>query len=477
VSIASHANVAIPTRKHSLLYRLVPATLEAAQEATVEETQATHEATQATHEATQATYEATQATHEAPHEASQATHGSLARTFSWVKDSETSLTIQTSKLTDEPADKSHNDLLTRGSSLFRRVLHLDSASSSPASTPPSSPKLGHERKSSLERLREFRNNVFEGQAVPWTTVATVPDANEPTVATEPEVAVKYTKTSVLGKGSNGTVRLAKRSDPTAPGPHHVAVKQFRAKTRHETTKEYMKRVIAEFCIASAMRHFHIVETFDLVNDGGTWCCVMEYMAGGDLYSYIVDGHLTPEQVLCQFGQLATGVAYLHAHGVAHRDLKPENVLVDASGRVVKITDFGVATVVRSPGALVASCVTGAVGSEPYIAPEGWLKRPYDATNADVWSTGVLLYTMLYQCIPWNRAARTDSLYAKFLETGCRYHAIRNIPSRTVRRCLAAMLTPEPAARSSAVDVRDAWTAKFDMCGLGKMCKHHESVVA
>jgi serine/threonine protein kinase len=77
---------------------------------------------------------------------------------------------------------------------------------------------------------------------------------------------------VLGAGAGGSVRLMKRaSDGTT-----FAVKEFRARGEHETQREYAKKVNAEFTIGSILSHQNIVETLDIVNEGGRYFEVMEY---------------------------------------------------------------------------------------------------------------------------------------------------------------------------------------------------------
>jgi len=77
---------------------------------------------------------------------------------------------------------------------------------------------------------------------------------------------------VLGAGAGGSVRLMKRaSDGTT-----FAVKEFRARAEHETQREYAKKVNAEFTIGSILSHQNIVETLDIVNEGGRYFEVMEY---------------------------------------------------------------------------------------------------------------------------------------------------------------------------------------------------------
>lgn len=91
-----------------------------------------------------------------------------------------------------------------------------------------------------------------------------------------------------------------------------------------------------------------------------------------------------------FQQLLVGVEYLHAQGITHRDIKPENLLIDEGG-VLKITDFGMATVFRLRG--VERLLDKRCGTLPYIPPEV-ITPPYHAQPADLWSCGIVLVAML-----------------------------------------------------------------------------------
>ena len=94
---------------------------------------------------------------------------------------------------------------------------------------------------------------------------------------------------------------------------------------------------------------------------------MEWCGGGDLFSIIKLGHMTPLEQNCCFKQLVRGVAYMHSMGIAHRDIKPENLLLNEEGQL-KITDFGVSeSIIKENGGL-KKC-HGMCGSEPYMAPE------------------------------------------------------------------------------------------------------------
>ncbi|KAF7340305.1 Pkinase-domain-containing protein [Mycena venus] len=197
------------------------------------------------------------------------------------------------------------------------------------------------------------------------------------------------------------------------GDKMYAVKEFRKRRKTETEKEYVKKLTAEFCISSTLHHVNIVETVDLVQDEqGRWCEVMEFCPGGDLYAAIKKGGMSPSEVECCFKQILSGVGYLHSQGVAHRDIKPENLFFDTTGHL-KIGDYGASTVYRLPWEATIHMSTGLCGSEPYIAPEQFLGKPYDARLVDIWACGIVYYCLHFQELPWRAAQSSDQLYAAY----------------------------------------------------------------
>ncbi|KAJ7716235.1 Pkinase-domain-containing protein [Mycena maculata] len=216
----------------------------------------------------------------------------------------------------------------------------------------------------------------------------------------------------IGKGATSVVRLAHKWD-RSEGEKMYAVKEFRKRRRTETEKEYVKKLTAEFCISSTLHHINVVETVDLVQDEqGRWCEVMEFCPGGDLYAAIKKGGMSPSEVECCFKQILSGVGYLHSQGVAHRDIKPENLFFDTVGHL-KIGDYGASTVYRLPWEATIHMSTGLCGSEPYIAPEQFLGKPYDARLVDIWACGIVYYCLHFQELPWRAAQQSDQLYAAY----------------------------------------------------------------
>ena len=157
------------------------------------------------------------------------------------------------------------------------------------------------------------------------------------------LVTKYGKFGkVLGAGAGGSVRIMKR----AADNKTFAVKQFRDRHTYESEREYNKKVTAEFCIGSTLHHGNIIETLDIIHEGGKWFEVMEY-APYDLFAIVMTGKMVKEEVNCCFLQIVAGVSFLHSMGLAHRDLKLDNVVVNKDG-IMKLIDFGSASVFKYP---------------------------------------------------------------------------------------------------------------------------------
>lgn len=141
------------------------------------------------------------------------------------------------------------------------------------------------------------------------------------------------------------------------------------------------------------QHPSIISLRDMFQDQGKVYLVFELMKGGELLDKILRQKFFSEREARSVMEKVTNVVkYLHQNGVVHRDLKPSNILyADDSGNpdTIRICDFGFAKQLRADnGMLMTPCYTA-----NYVAPEVLKKQGYDAA-CDVWSLGVLLFTML-----------------------------------------------------------------------------------
>ncbi|KAI8966217.1 serine/threonine-protein kinase hal4 [Daldinia sp. FL1419] len=282
---------------------------------------------------------------------------------------------------------------------------------------------------------------------------------------------KYGKCQeVVGRGAFGIVRISHKKMEN--GEKLFAVKEFRRRPE-ETEKKYSKRLTAEFCISSSLRHPNVIHTLDLLKDQkGDYCEVMEYCSGGDLYTLVLAaGKLEVVEADCYFKQMMRGVEYLHEMGVAHRDLKPENLLLTSHG-ALKITDFGNGECFRMAWENDAHMVSGLCGSAPYIAPEEYIDKEFDARAVDVWACGVIYMAMRTGRHLWRVAKKDeDEFYERYLE-GRRdeegYGPIESLHRARCRNVIYSILDPNPARRITASQVlKSEWGREIKLCKAGE----------
>ncbi|XP_029541321.2 ribosomal protein S6 kinase alpha-2 isoform X2 [Oncorhynchus nerka] len=207
------------------------------------------------------------------------------------------------------------------------------------------------------------------------------------------------------------------------------------------------------------QHPNIITLKDVYDDGRYAYLVMELMRGGELLDRILYQKCFSEReasaLLCT---ITKTVEYLHSQGVVHRDLKPSNLLyVDETGdpESIRICDFGFAKQLRAEnGLLMTPCYTA-----NFVAPEVLKKQGYDAA-CDIWSLGILLYTMLAGFTPFANGpddtpeeilARIGS--GKYALTGGNWDTV----SDAAKDIVTKMLHVDPHQRLTAPQVlRHQW---------------------
>ncbi|XP_046676934.1 ribosomal protein S6 kinase alpha-5-like isoform X2 [Homalodisca vitripennis] len=154
-------------------------------------------------------------------------------------------------------------------------------------------------------------------------------------------------------------------------------------------------------------HPNIVNLHEVFYDEVHTYIVLELLQGGELLERIrCKDRFTETEASRIMKQLVCAVSFMHARGVVHRDLKPENMLfADKSpNSTIKIVDFGFAQQKKEGDSLHTPCFT-----LHYAAPEVLSQAGdgYDE-NCDVWSLGVILYTMLSGRAPFHARSRDES---------------------------------------------------------------------
>ena len=151
-------------------------------------------------------------------------------------------------------------------------------------------------------------------------------------------------------------------------------------------------LIREVEIMYKIHHPNIVKLFGHFEDNIYCYLVVEYIEGGELFSYMPKegkSKLSTQQIASIIRDVISAIYYLHHMNphIIHRDIKPENILID-SNKKAKLADFGWSTYIK-PGDIRNSVC----GTPIYMAPE-MIKRTGHNEKADIWCVGVLLFELL-----------------------------------------------------------------------------------
>ncbi|XP_028933450.1 testis-specific serine/threonine-protein kinase 4 [Ornithorhynchus anatinus] len=211
---------------------------------------------------------------------------------------------------------------------------------------------------------------------------------------------------VIGHGSYGTVYEAFYTKQKIT----VAIKIINKK---KASEDYLTKFLPrEIQVVKVLRHKYLINFYQAIETTSRVYIILELAPGGDVLEWIQRSGACSEPLAGKwFSQLALGIAYLHSKGIVHRDLKLENLLLDKRENV-KISDFGFAKMVipanqpvRSPSYRLMSCFGHLsqtyCGSFAYACPEILLGLPYNPFLSDIWSMGVILYTLVVAHLPFD----------------------------------------------------------------------------
>uniref|UniRef100_A0A673A8L2 MAP/microtubule affinity-regulating kinase 3 n=1 Tax=Sphaeramia orbicularis TaxID=375764 RepID=A0A673A8L2_9TELE len=199
----------------------------------------------------------------------------------------------------------------------------------------------------------------------------------------------YRLLKTIGKGNFAKVKLARH---ILTG-REVAIKII-DKTQLNPTS--LQKLFREVRIMKGLNHPNIVQLFEVIETDKTLYLIMEYASGGEVFDYLVShGRMKEVEARAKFRQIVSAVHYCHTKNIVHRDLKAENLLLDADANI-KIADFGFSNEFTLGNKLDTFC-----GSPPYAAPELFQGKKYDGPEVDVWSLGVILYTLVSGSLPFD----------------------------------------------------------------------------
>nr|XP_033505741.1 PAS domain-containing serine/threonine-protein kinase isoform X1 [Epinephelus lanceolatus]XP_033505742.1 PAS domain-containing serine/threonine-protein kinase isoform X1 [Epinephelus lanceolatus] len=156
------------------------------------------------------------------------------------------------------------------------------------------------------------------------------------------------------------------------------------------------RVSQEIAILTRVQHHNIVKVLEVFENGTYFQMVMEKHGDGlDLFEFIdMQPRLDEPLASYIFRQLVAAVFYLRTKNILHRDIKDENIIIDKCFHI-RLIDFGSAAMMAPRKLFYNFC-----GTLEYCSPEVLQGNPYEGPELEMWSLGVLLYTLLFSENPF-----------------------------------------------------------------------------
>ncbi|EAT84817.2 hypothetical protein SNOG_07351 [Parastagonospora nodorum SN15] len=271
----------------------------------------------------------------------------------------------------------------------------------------------------------------------------------------------------IGRGGCSRVRLVRHTGTGQYGAAKIISKATAEKVRALSLANLIKsaeqdvttgKVIPfglerEICIMKLLDHPNIVRLYDIWENRNELYLIMEYVEGGELFSFIHEQEgLIEIHAVHIFRQIIAALIYCHRINIHHRDLKPENILLDRDTMTVKLVDFGMAALQPVGKKLTTPC-----GSPHYAAPEVIKTTSYDGAKADVWSCGVILFVLLTGTPPFNYSGEDRHLGALFRDIQAAKYVMPDNISPEAQDLIRRILVADPKRR---IGLDDIWNHPF-----------------
>ncbi|XP_028404543.1 mitogen-activated protein kinase kinase kinase 1-like isoform X3 [Dendronephthya gigantea] len=273
------------------------------------------------------------------------------------------------------------------------------------------------------------------------------DSNDKHVYLE---GVHWTKTELLGTGAFSSCYAARdKSRGTL-----MAVKQVSfCRNSSDEQQKVTDTIMEEISIMSKVQHPNLTTCLGVTRHAGHFNIFLEWMAGGSLAKLLsTHGPLEEKVAVSYTQQITRGVAYLHEHHVIHRDIKGANILLDSTGHVVKVADFGAVARLKTEKTFSGEFQGQLLGTIAFMAPEVLRGESY-GRKCDVWSIGCVVIEMMTGKPPWNANQHSNHL-ALIFKIACS-RGPPDIPDGVnpgFRDLILRCLDTNPQERSAAVEL-------------------------
>lgn len=251
---------------------------------------------------------------------------------------------------------------------------------------------------------------------------------------------KYLRGKFLGKGG-----FAKVYEFTNLETKRLSAAKVIAKT--SLTKSRAKqKLMSEIKIHRSLHHNNIVGFEHFFEDAENVYILLELCHNQSLNELLRRRKRLHElEAQCYVNQICAAVKYLHSHRVIHRDLKLGNLFLNDKMEV-KIGDFGLATKLEFDGERKRTIC----GTPNYIAPEVLEGKQGHSYEVDIWSLGVIIYTLIIGKPPFE-TSDVKTTYKRIRMNA--YSFPENVPiSDAARDLITKILNNDPSKRPSVDDI-------------------------
>ena len=294
----------------------------------------------------------------------------------------------------------------------------------------------------------------------------------------------YDIKETIGSGNFGVVKK---------GIHKLTGRKVAIKiiNKEDLLEGDMKMIKTEIEIMKIGKHPNVITLYHILENETHIYLIMEYCAGGDLYSYIKQRNfkLPEERTAELIHKLCAAVYYLHSYGIIHRDIKPENILMtDTTDNAdIKLLDFGLSKILPPK----ENCYD-TYGTISYCAPEILLNKHYNK-SVDLWSIGIISYLLLSGCLPFDHHSSEKEIMRQTIHDSVPfYNSIWKHISPEAKSFVSSLLQKDPEKRMSLCECLESdWFNKYNetivkirkeshqignVCKFGIYCNINEHII-
>ncbi|XP_035911105.1 testis-specific serine/threonine-protein kinase 3-like [Anopheles stephensi] len=265
----------------------------------------------------------------------------------------------------------------------------------------------------------------------------------------------YIVGDIIGQGAYATVKKAYWKKKRAT----VAVKIM--SIAQAGTSFIEKCVPRELEVIHKLQHENIIHFYEYIETTMRFYIIMRYAENGSLLNLIrKEGRLAEARARRYYRELLDALQYMHSRGYAHRDIKLENLVLDGSDRL-KLIDFGFACRLRDEDSASSGNIPQQphlsetfCGSHAYASPEILRFKPYDPVPADIWASGVVLYSLLFGQLPFSNKRNVREML-KIIARGVQFPSTVRV-SQEVKYLLKQIFVPVGQRLTGALIRRSLW---------------------